>query len=175
MQSRYHIRTVADLSKNIARYPVKQFHFTFWGNLGQIQRGLAPAYPLPGLNKGQWQKVYFTKSRIELVERNLSTKHGALFEYTLNSFLPGEFSELSVLLSKITTKPHILLVELENGQRILLGNEYVGASFSYQQSNTALGASLRWEVADTESAFVLSIPDAVVNGFNYTFNFQFNG
>ena len=144
---------MAHFLKNTRRFPIRSLHFTYWSNLNAVLLGKTPADQLPDLAFGEWSSCYFTQSRIELLEQTLNTPNGVLFEYSLNAFLPGNFPELSAALSSVTGKPHVVLLELESGQRLMLGNEHVGASFRFQQSNTALGATLTWELTDTEPAY----------------------
>jgi hypothetical protein len=42
----------------------------------------------------------------------------------------------------------LVLVELENGQQLMLGHKDAGAVFNYNQSVSALGAQLNWSFTD---------------------------
>lgn len=142
---------MANLQKSIAVYPVRYLLYTFWDNLlATLSGDEDPAVIMPVIS-GSWNNVYFTQSKIELTEQALQTPSGVLFEYTLSSFLPGPYKDLSASLGKIVGKPHLVLVEFCDGQRVMLGNEHVGATFTFEQSTVAEGANLSWSLTDAFS------------------------
>lgn len=139
---------MAELQKNTQRYAVQYLLFTWQRNLQELLSGSEQYLRMPVLSSGSWNNVYFTPSRIELSEEVKTTAAGTLYSYTLNAFLPGNWPDLSRMLAAYAGRDHLAMLVFEDGQRVMLGNEFVGARFGYQQSNTARGATLSWQMGD---------------------------
>jgi|GEM_PF-6982778 len=139
---------MGQLNKEVQRYKVKYLLFTYWKNFNAFLVGSSLPYVMPTLNQGSWNNVYFTPGKITLSETAENSENGPFFNYELQSFLPGNFSDLSLALSRYLGRKHLVLLELENGQRLMLGNKDAGAVFNYSQSVSALGANLSWSFTD---------------------------
>ena len=129
---------------------VKHIYYSKHENLLQLYWGSQINFKMPVLGGQSWSYAYHTPSRMVLSEAKENTSAGTLYNYRLESFLPGDYPGISSTLSAFGNKTQVLLLILEDDSRLFLGSLDHGVTLTYSQSTAQRGVDLSWQFISTD-------------------------